>query len=161
MNKQEPETWDIYNIHGESLNRTVTRGTPLGRGEYHLVVQVWVKNSCGEVLIQKRAAHKKTFPGIWATTAGAVLAGEDARTGAVRELNEELGISASPHELQLILESIQDDSISTAWLLERDVTRAELTLQSEEVSATQWATQATIKRMIQDGTFLRLWCSIS
>lgn len=153
MNKQPEEIWDLYNIKGEPLNRTMVRGRPLKAGEYHLVAHIWIKNSNGEYLIQKRAEGKKTRPGMWAITAGSVLAGETAQSGAIRELHEEIGVVALPHELRVITQVIRRYSIATLWLLERDVKDEEITLQEEEVSAVMWANEAAIRRMIAEGTF--------
>ena len=44
----------------EKLHR---RGLPLSKGEYHLVVHIWVKNSSGEFFITKRSQNKTPFPG--------------------------------------------------------------------------------------------------
>ena len=76
------ELWDLYDSAGEPLDRTIRRGEPMAEGEFHLVVQIWVRNPRGEYLIQKRADHLEILPGLWAATAGSVLAGEDSRTGA-------------------------------------------------------------------------------
>ena len=99
MAPSQPERIDLYDAGSNPLGRTVRRGEPLAPGEYHLVVQVWVRNSRGEFLIQKRRLGLDEAPGLWAATAGWVAAGEDSLEGAVRELEEELGIRASPNEL--------------------------------------------------------------
>ncbi len=142
------EPWDLYDINGQPLGRTIVRGMPLNEGEYHLVVQVWVKNAHREYLIQQRADN-----GIWATTAGCVVAGETSRMGAMRELAEELGIRAVPDELRLVYQDRSQYALGTAWLLERDVTANELSIQVEEVSEIRWATQDVIRQMVAQGMF--------
>ncbi|MDP9311028.1 MAG: DUF402 domain-containing protein [Chloroflexota bacterium] len=142
------EIWDLYDIHGQPQGRTIVRGDHLNDGEYHLVVQVWVKNSRGEYLIQKRADN-----GIWATTAGCVVAGETSGSGAIRELAEELGIRAAPHELRQMYQDTSQYALGTAWLLERDVADADMCIQAEEVTETMWANQALIRRMVDHGLF--------
>ncbi len=142
------ELWDLYDINGQPLGRTVLRGVPLMEGEYHLVVQVWVKNAHSEYLIQQRADN-----GIWATTAGCVVAGETSRMGALRELAEELGIRATPDELRQVYQDMSRYALGTAWLLERDVTANELSIQVEEVSEIRWATQDVIRQMVAEGMF--------
>lgn len=153
MNEHNSEILDIYDIYGNHQNRAVLRGEPLKEGEYHLVVQIWIKNKKGEYLIQKRSENIESLPGIWATTAGAVLAGETSLAGAIRELAEELGIKASPHELQKILQSTGSNSLGTAWLLERDIAHDKISVQKEEVSAIMWATEDVIKSMVEKGSF--------
>lgn len=70
--------------------------TPVKR---HLAVLV-VKNAAGEVLLQFRDGN----PGIihplqWSLFGGHVEPGEDVRTAARRELEEELGLHITPGEL--------------------------------------------------------------
>lgn len=147
------EMWDLYNLNGEPQGRTIVRGDHLNEGDYHLVVQVWVKNARGEYLIQNRADHVKQAPGIWATTAGSVVAGETSRIGAIRELAEELGIRAFPHELRKMYQDRSRDALGTAWLLERDVADEEICLQVEEVAEIMWADQDVIRKMVDQGLF--------
>jgi ubiquinone/menaquinone biosynthesis C-methylase UbiE/8-oxo-dGTP pyrophosphatase MutT (NUDIX family) len=142
------EMWDLYNGNGEPLGRTICRGKQLEEGEFHLVVQVWVKNPRGEYLIQKRADN-----GIWATTAGCVLAGENSRSGAIRELIEELGIHASEHELRQVYHDKSQYALGTAWALERVASDDEICLQADEVTETMWANQDVIRKMVDQGTF--------
>jgi len=147
------EMWDLYNRDGEPQGRTIVRGDQLNDGDYHLVVQIWVKNARGEYLIQKRADHVKQAPGVWATTAGSVVAGETSRIGATRELAEELGIRAFPHELRKMYQDASRFALGTAWLLERDVALNEIRLQADEVAETMWADQALIRKMVEQGLF--------
>ena len=61
----------------------------------HRVVHVLVFNRRGELLLQKRYRLKDTEPGRWDTSVGGhVNIGEDIRSAAEREMQEELGIAA-------------------------------------------------------------------
>ncbi len=153
MNDPHAEAWDLYDQDGNPLRRRASRGDSLEPGEYHRVVQVWVRNRNGEYLIQKRTEHVAFHPGIWATTAGSVVAGEDSRSAAIRELAEELGIHADPSELEQVLQRLRGDSIGIAWLLERDVAANEIRLQPDEVADVKWATPAEIRRMVENQAF--------
>lgn len=63
----------------------------------HRVAHVLVFNRRGELLLQKRALTKDVQPGRWDTSVGGHLdPGEDYLTAAVREMEEELGISGIP-----------------------------------------------------------------
>lgn len=61
------ELWDILDGEGNKTGKTIERGKRMGQDEYHLLVQVWIKNSNGEFLITKRSPNKKLFPNMWAT----------------------------------------------------------------------------------------------
>ena len=59
----------------------------------HRATYVLVFNRQGAVYVQKRTIIKDVFPGYFDTAAGGViLAGEDYKEGASREIEEELGI---------------------------------------------------------------------
>lgn len=61
----------------------------------HRAVHIIVRNSRGEVYLQKRSMKKDLLPGVWTTSAsGHVDSGESYDVAAARELHEELGIDA-------------------------------------------------------------------
>lgn len=153
MKASQIELFDIYDREGQFQNRTVERGQTLADGDFHLVVQVWIGHKDGRFLIQKRAENLKNAPGVWATTAGHVLAGETAIDGAVRELEEEMGISAVSDELIEVYREITGQSHSVAFFLEKEVQLNDVTIQIEEVSAVKWETADIIQKMIASGEF--------
>lgn len=60
----------------------------------HRVAHVAVFNNKGEILLQKRSLKKDLLPGYYTLSAtGHVAKGEGYKDAALRELNEELGIS--------------------------------------------------------------------
>lgn len=48
------ELWDLYDSERNPLGRTHVRGEAFAEGEYYVCVEVWIRNSKGEFLIQKR-----------------------------------------------------------------------------------------------------------
>jgi len=65
-------------------------------GLWHRAVHVWIYNSKGEVLLQKRAANKLICPNLWDTSAaGHIPASDTPESAAYREIQEELGVKAS------------------------------------------------------------------
>lgn len=68
-----------------------TTDTPLHRG-----FSLFLFNSKHEVLVTRRAATKKTFPGVWTNTVcGHPAPGESAVAAAKRRLKVELGVEGS------------------------------------------------------------------
>ena len=49
----------------------------------------------GKILLGRRSAHKREFPGMWDVVGGHVEAGEDDVAALVRELKEELDVEAT------------------------------------------------------------------
>ncbi len=153
MTTSEGELCDVFDDMGVSTGQTVVRGTTLRAGEYYLVVQVWIRNAFGQYLIQQRAPHLLSGAGMWATTAGQVLAGETSLAGAVREVQEELGLTLPPALCQRFDRLKMGDLMQDIWLVEiGDLALGEPKL-GIEVTAWQWASKHQIAQMIQQGQF--------
>jgi isopentenyl-diphosphate delta-isomerase len=77
------------NVIGTAPKQSVhTNDTPL-----HRAFSLFVFNSQGQLLLTKRAATKKTFPGVWTNTVcGHPAPNEKEEDAARRRLKEELGI---------------------------------------------------------------------
>jgi 8-oxo-dGTP diphosphatase len=69
------ELWDIYDKNRQKTGKIHERGKPISEGDYHLVVQVWIRNSKGEYLISKRHPNKP-HPNLWECPGGSVLKDE-------------------------------------------------------------------------------------
>lgn len=70
------------------------RPSVLAQKLFHQVVLVVLRNREGQVYIHRRASAKKEYGGLWNVSAsGFAKAGEALEDAALRELDEELGIS--------------------------------------------------------------------
>jgi len=85
------ELWDLYDKDRNKLERQAIRGEKLNDDEYHIVVNIWIKNSKNEYLITQRA-EGRSYEFMWECTGGSAEAGEDSLSVAIRESKEELGI---------------------------------------------------------------------
>jgi 8-oxo-dGTP pyrophosphatase MutT (NUDIX family) len=134
------ELWDILNDNGSFTGRVAERDAML-RGEetgYHLVVHVYIVNTRGEWLIQKRSATKAFLPGKWDITGGAVLAGEDSLTAALRETREEIGITLDP-ELMYIEKRLKwPGCFADIRVARAEFDTTDCTLDPAEVDAVRW-----------------------
>jgi isopentenyldiphosphate isomerase len=74
---------DIYDENRRLTGRLHRRGEPWKKGEYGLVVCVWVYDGAGNILLTRRAPGK-SFAGTWENSGGAAKAGEDSRTAIAR-----------------------------------------------------------------------------
>lgn len=79
----------------------------------HRASYILVFNSRDELFLQKRTATKDIYPGHWDVAAGGVvLAGESYEDSAVRELAEELGVSAP---LTHLFDHYYEDANNRVW----------------------------------------------
>ena len=101
----------------------------------HRATYILVFNSRGELYVQKRTEHKDVFPGYYDVAAGGViLAGESYEQGALRELEEELGIRGVLLT-RLFDFSYKDEAVKVWGAVFACVYDGEMALQQEEVES--------------------------
>jgi isopentenyldiphosphate isomerase len=147
------ELLDVVTRDGLPTGEVVERCAAHARGIFHRTSHVWIfrKRAAVEVLLQKRSANKDSYPGCYdISSAGHIPAGSDFIPSALRELREELGITAAAEELlycgrRLIhFEAVFhgrdfiDNQVSNIYMLWRDVEPDTLSLQAEEVESVLW-----------------------
>jgi isopentenyl-diphosphate delta-isomerase type 1 len=93
------EKMELFQLVDERGNPTgqATRGECHGNPSLiHLVIRLYLFDSSGRLLLQKRALTKDTMPGRWdASVGGHVMAGESAENALLRETREEIGVDAA------------------------------------------------------------------
>lgn len=149
------ELWDLYDSERRPLGQTVVRGEPIPEGARHIVVNICVFNTLGEMLIQRRHPEKIGFPHFWDISAGgSALAGETSAEAAERELFEELGLRASFSGRAPVLTTTSRDCFYDIFFADIDVEPGELILQAEEVVDARWAALPEILSMTDRGEFI-------
>ncbi len=146
------EKWDVLNAQGEPTGRRINRGSRaiLRAGEYHSVVHIWITDSKGRLLLQRRSEKKHLMPGEWAATGGAAIAGETPFVAAKRELYEELSILSDERSLKKIATIRRRNSILTVWHIVADIDERKLRLQKSEVAEVRWVTRDEFEKMIAE-----------
>ena len=151
---KQKELWDVLDENGSLTGGTIERDQPLKDGEYHLVVHVWIRNSKGEYLIQKRTENLTLWPGIWAVAGGCAIKEESSLTAALREAKEELGINFEPNMLKCMTRVKLNNALSDLWLVCQDVSLKDIRMQKEEVSEVKYAAKHEILTMISSNEFI-------
>jgi isopentenyl-diphosphate delta-isomerase type 1 len=139
------EIFDIVNEDGSSAGYQASRDDVHRKGLWHKTVHIWVMNRQGNLLLQKRALSKETFPGCWdISCAGHIDAGETPLEAAVRELKEELGFIVHDRDLVFLFSVIQkftfektsviDNEIVEVFLLHKDYSVNKIRYDKEEIS---------------------------
>lgn len=149
------ELVDLYDENRLPLGRTAERSAQKGPGEYRMVVHVCVFDRRGRLLIQRRARSKYIFPNLWdVSVGGGVDAGETSRQGAEREVREELGIPLDLSGLRPVVTVNFDGGFDDFYLLIRDWSLKDLTLQQEEVQAVRWASLEEVLDLLAREDFI-------
>lgn len=152
------ELWDLYNERRELTGRDHIRGEEVPHGYYHLVVHIWIRNSKGEYLMSQRSADRPTFPLMWECVGGSVVKGEDSLTGALRETQEEVGLTLSPEDGKLVysvvgrvVSGVKFTDILDVWLFEYDGPVSLERATTNEVTQIVWMTKEQIKELFNEG----------
>ncbi len=163
------ELFDVRNPDGSPSGIVRERGIVHREGSLHATAHIWVvrenDKSGYDVLLQKRSACKDSNPGYYdISAAGHLPAGDDYLPSAVRELAEELGITAEEGELQYVgihhggFEDVfygkpfKDDELSAVYVYGRPVQADKLQLQESEVEEVIWIDYEECRKRIADGT---------
>lgn len=108
---------------------------------WHRISYVWIINSKGMILCQKRSRLKDADPGKWeAHFGGHVAYGDEYIEAALKETREELGLERKKEELNLfkIVKYFRDKEFQAIYYTKWDGEINELTLEKEEVEEIKW-----------------------
>ena len=169
LNGKPMELFDILNEDGSKSGIVRERGVTHCEGSLHPTVHIWIvreKEGGGyDVLLQKRSIQKDSYPGCYdISAAGHVAAGEDILKSALRELEEELGLTVRPEDLEAVGihkgwtedvfygRTFKDYEWSHVYLYRKPVELQELRLQESEVEEVIWMDYDRCLKMIQDGS---------
>ena len=148
-NSAPDELWDVYDAECRKTGAVHLRKDPLGEGEYHLCVHVWMKNSRGEYLLTRRS-ERKSYAGMWEATGGSVAAGEDSLTSALREVKEETGLTLDAEKGRILFTYGGDHFFCDVWLFEQDFDLGDVVLQEEETCGVMYADRAKIEELMAE-----------
>ena len=147
------ELFDVIDSKGNPAGQIVSRKSPCRRNSPQNSSHMDYSEKRGrvQILLQKRSQNKDSFPGKFDTSsAGHIQAGDEPLESALRELKEELGISATPEQLHFAGtfpisfakefhgKMFRDEEIAFVYIYREPVNIAELVLQTEEVEEVQW-----------------------
>lgn len=148
------EYFDICDARGEPTGEIVARDAAHREGIRHRTAHVWVVRRAEgrwQALLQKRSDNKDSFPGKYDTSsAGHIQAGDEPLESALRELEEELGIHATPEQLhyaghfdiryerEFHGRLFRDNEFAHVFVYMEPVDIGTLTLQADEVSRVDW-----------------------
>jgi len=120
----------------------------------HRAVFIAVVNLAGELLIHQRSAMKDLWPSYWDIAVGGVVAaGESYDSAALRELDEEVGITGVPF-IELGMGTYTDNMVSLVGKCFMVTYDGPLILRDGEVVATEWVPQSDLQQRLAERDFL-------
>ena len=144
------EMVDKFNNKRQPLNKVTERYEHID-GEYRQAVHVWIINDEGNLLFQKRAETKRSFPGLWSVTGGGVDTGETTLDALYRETKEELGVIIEPENVELMMSFKVKRTFTDIYLVRQNIDINSLILQKEEVSDAKYIKYSAFQNMINEG----------
>lgn len=142
---EEKELLEVVTEDGIPTGKILTRRKVHEKNLLHNEIVVYVINDKNQLLLQKRAASKKSSPNCWGSScAGHVDVSETLEEAALRELSEELGITIKEEELKiliykkLVLRQNSNSNVRTWYYIKTDLDISDFTIQKEELSEIRW-----------------------
>ena len=142
------EYWDLYNKDKQKIGKIHKRGNKMTPGEYFLAVNIWIINDKNEMLITQRHPDK-FWPLKWECTGGAVLSGEDSYTGALREVEEEIGIKLKTNG-KLIDAIVLKEYIKDVYVFNENIKIEDTKLEEGSVINIKWVTITEFDEMVKN-----------
>ena len=152
------EYLDICDSEGNLLGNKELKTEVHKQGLWHRSVHVWIINSKGELLIQKRSPFMDNNPNEWdISAAGHVSAGEDFITSAIRETEEEIGLKLSPEDFKLIgiikqtssREGYINNEINPIYIVKMELDPEKIVKQEEEVTEVKFIKSKDLQELIE------------
>jgi isopentenyl-diphosphate delta-isomerase len=144
--KEEPV--DILDEQGHKTGQTMLKSEAHKRSLRHGGAHVWIYNSKGEVLLQKRHVSKVIRPNVWdVSAAGHIASGDTSKQTIIREAKEELGLNLNPQDLKLVGIKEVNEVMPGSWthrvlnwtyITKMDLDISQLKLEDDEVSDIRW-----------------------
>lgn len=145
------EIRDLYDGNKKLTGETIYKGEKVPEGRYYLTVMVFMENSNGELLLQKRSKEKGSKYG---TTGGHPKTGETSLSGMQTEIEEELGIKIDASKLKLFKTVKTEDDFVDVYYCKEDIDLDKLVFQEEEVESAKYFNMNEIEILIKENKFL-------
>ena len=161
------ELLDIVDEKGNPTGETVPREVAHREGIRHRTAHVWIFRRRGgvvQILLQKRCDNKDSDPGCYdISSAGHIMAGDEPLPAAVREMEEELGLTVKAEDLTFIGvhhgafeaefygKMFRDNELSSVYLYTEPVEIKDLTLQESEVEEVIWMDYEECRKQVESG----------
>lgn len=139
------EFLDIVDKNGIPTGKSELKTVIHQKGYYHNTAHIWFYTTDGKILLSQRSVKKTICPLMWdVSVAGHIDTGESIIEGAIRETQEEIGLSIVKSDLlkigvfkcfQSYDNGIKDNEFHNTYISKLNTTLDQLNPQEEEVHA--------------------------
>ena len=153
------ELIDIVTKTGKPTGGHALKSEIHKKGHYHNTAHIWFYTKQGDILLAQRSATKTICPLLWdVSVAGHIDSGETLTSGAIREVEEEIGLSILKKDLYKIgvFESFQkypngiiDNEFHHTYIAELTTNIETLIPQPEEVEALKLVSIKEFKTLLK------------
>ena len=149
------ELIEIVDEYGNFTGEVVDKDYAHDHNLLHNEVAIFILNSKGETLLQKRSSNKRYNPNMWAICAGHVDAYESLEDAAIREVAEEVGLTIPKDKLYKYKEAdvvLREANSHTThyYYTKTDKKENEFVIQEEELSEVKWVDIDKVMKMIKE-----------
>ncbi|MFD1658482.1 NUDIX hydrolase [Streptomyces caeni] len=149
------ELLDIVDENDRVIGQS-PRGEAYARGLRHRCVFIQARDAEGRIFVHRRTPTKMVFPSLYDMFVGGVVgAGETYDDAALREAEEELGVSGLPRP-EPLFKFLYDDGAGRTWWSSVYRVRCELPVspQAEEVAWHGFLPEDEVERRLSDWTWV-------
>ncbi len=147
------EIFDIVDENGRIKGQAPRTAVHQNPDLIHPVVHLHILNKHGKLYLQKRAADKDQYPGLWDTAVGGhISAGEGVEAALKREAEEELGLKIDQAKplFRYIMRNERESELVHSFMLNYN---GPFYINKEEVEAGRFWTRFEIKKSIGRNIF--------
>jgi isopentenyldiphosphate isomerase len=154
------ELIDLADSQGNLLGTSELKSIIHQKGHYHHTAHIWFFTDSGEILLSQRSAKKTICPLMWdVSVAGHIDAGETPIQAAIRETEEEIGLTISEQDLHKIGvfecfqsydNGVMDNEFHNTFISQLKVPLSQLTPQEEEVEALKLVSFEDFETLIEN-----------
>lgn len=160
------EMVDVLDVQGNKTGQQLMKSEVHKKGLWHGATHLWIYNSKGEVLLQRRHPDKLLWGNLWdISVAGHIKAGEIPEATMLEEADEELGLSIKadkavfvgivPAELPIPPDGWIHRGLNWTYVLKKDLDIKDLTLEEGETSEVRWVSLEGFEKELNDPAKLK------
>lgn len=155
----QTEYFDVLDENGNYTGKILSREEVHKTGAWHKSIHIFIINDKKQLLMQRRAKNKKRGANkLDISCTGHLTAGDTSKEGALRELDEELGIKVKEEELIFCCtvkrsykkDDYIDNEFNDIYFLNKQVQIDKMKYQKEEISEILYVDIEKLQKLVNE-----------